>query len=662
MTVPVQTPEIAYTGNGVTTSFAYGFKVLAAGDLVVRINGTLCVLNVDYTVTGVGVEAGGTVVFSVAPANSSAVTIQRSVLVNRLTDYQYQGDFLSPTVNRDFDRSVMMIQDIKVGVATSLRFPVGDTASGFLPNAATRALKGIAFDAAGNITVTAGSDSTSLASALQSNVSASVGAALVGFDAARAYVAGTTGAALKTAAADAAAAQSSATTAASTAATAQSTVDTFKTDVADSVNVAKGTALVGYKINATGAAGRTLQAKLGERISVKDFGAVGDGVADDTAAFQAAIDYVANLAIGSARGGRLCVPPGDYAITATLIMPASKPMELFGEGSGTKLFRKTGTGNIIECRSGSTISGLFFKGPASASSNGIFCNGANVARIENCWFENQNNGIELSVSYAVEIVSCVFDVCYTYGIVAATSAHNTVIERCNFYTAGVRDGGQAIRFSVASDNISIENNDFEYCNVNIQLTSCASVRITGNYLEYHKAACFSFTGCGGVIIESNWIALGQAGTGGDVCTIANITGGRFVSNTIYNQTVAFTSGALTGFTVGLNKKSGTGTLGGAPWIAPVLLNGWTQQANYSTAGFIKDENGWVQLRGGFLSGTVPNAIFTLDVGYRPASIAVFGTASANGDCRITVGTDGTVTPNVAAANNPMIDGIRFYVG
>jgi len=43
-----------------------------------------------------------------------------------------------------------------------------------------------------------------------------------------------------------------------------------------------------YKSDATGAAVRTLHDKLGDTVSVKDFGAVGDGVTDDTAAFNAA--------------------------------------------------------------------------------------------------------------------------------------------------------------------------------------------------------------------------------------------------------------------------------------------------------------------------------------------------------------------------------------
>lgn len=50
-----------------------------------------------------------------------------------------------------------------------------------------------------------------------------------------------------------------------------------------------GSGLVGFIQSGTGAVARTVQAKLRDVISIKDFGAVGDGVADDTDAFEAAL-------------------------------------------------------------------------------------------------------------------------------------------------------------------------------------------------------------------------------------------------------------------------------------------------------------------------------------------------------------------------------------
>lgn len=71
----------------------------------------------------------------------------------------------------------------------------------------------------------------------------------------------------------------------------------------------------GFTQAGIGAVARTALSKLQESISVKDFGAKGDGVTDDTAAIQAAINY--RQLNG---GGSIYFPTATYLIAGTLII------------------------------------------------------------------------------------------------------------------------------------------------------------------------------------------------------------------------------------------------------------------------------------------------------------------------------------------------------
>jgi len=92
----------------------------------------------------------------------------------------------------------------------------------------------------------------------------------------------------------------------------------------------QGAALVGYRTAAAGATGRTVQDKVSESVSVRDFGALGDGVADDTVAIQSAID--ATLSIN---GGALFFPDGVYRITGKLVIPFATGWRIHGQSRGS---------------------------------------------------------------------------------------------------------------------------------------------------------------------------------------------------------------------------------------------------------------------------------------------------------------------------------------
>jgi len=107
-----------YSGNDIVTAFAYGFKITTESEIKVYETTALGVtslltLNVDYTVTGVGEDAGGTVVRSAGALETGASWLLRSAYTaKQLTDFNSQGAFY-PDVHEDaLDKLTMLMQQV----------------------------------------------------------------------------------------------------------------------------------------------------------------------------------------------------------------------------------------------------------------------------------------------------------------------------------------------------------------------------------------------------------------------------------------------------------------------------------------------------------------------------------------------------------------------
>jgi hypothetical protein len=121
--------------------------------------------------------------------------------------------------------------------------------------------------------------------------------------------------------------------------------------------------IVAYDPPFTGGVATNVEDKLAQYVSVKDFGAVGDGVADDTAAIQAAI-------AGSPTGSTVYFPAGTYFVTDTILIDVDVSFVGTGEMGSIILAQHSAPntdvieiGNVDETRVGVCIEklGIQFK-------------------------------------------------------------------------------------------------------------------------------------------------------------------------------------------------------------------------------------------------------------------------------------------------------------
>jgi len=367
------------------TALPFTFKVFAASDLqVIRLNTTTgvestLVLNSDYTVTLNGnqnTSPGGTVTVVVAASATSTVTITSNIANLQPTDLTNQGGFYPEVITDSFDRSTIQIQQISDIGDRTLKIPISD-GSGLdmqLPTATQRANAFLAFDANGEPTAVTGGSSGAPATITRQVFSGDGTTAIFTLasdpgalgNSAQVYIGGiyqqrstyTVGGTTLTF------------SQAPVAGTDNIEFVNFLTDAIGSTSAD----LVLYTPTGSGATARTAAQKFAERQSVKDFGAVGNGVADDTTAFNNA--WTAN------NPNPVFVPAGSYAITGTVTgsFVASGNVTIVGGTVNTIATYGTNlsTGGTASIGSNATVGGtLAVTGPVTFT-NDLAINGSDI--------------------------------------------------------------------------------------------------------------------------------------------------------------------------------------------------------------------------------------------------------------------------------------------
>ena len=266
------------------------------------------------------------------------------------------------------------------------------------------------------------------------------------------------------------------------------TVDNVGTsDVLAVLARSTGSSLVGYQPPGQGWVSRTVQDKLRETVSVKDFGAVGDGVTNDGPAFTSALQAGA--------GTSVYVPQGIY-LCGALSIPTGTC--LYGDSPNSTIIQAIATlpNDVVfisnENTSGSTISdtgitlrnlsvnGQYLTDTARSKALISFSLASNLV-IENCEI--------LTSSYmGVYMLSCEH--------VDFTSCHFFSCGNHNLNSCVVRIDTSIVAPTILSRDISFIECSFEN-NLNTCLSlNCTTCSITNNVFIKNQGIAISLLGIG----------------------------------------------------------------------------------------------------------------------------------------------------------------------
>ena len=422
MTVSSSASRNQYTATAGQTVFAYTFEIVSDDDIVVLKNGVTLTKTADYTVSGVGVDSGGNVTLVVGATAGDILTLYRDMAYERLTDYTNAGDFLAADVNNDFDRLWIATQQVNEEVNRSIKAPVTDplTIDMTLPAKASRVGKLLRFNAttgdpeavSESDVFTSGSLNVYNFTGDGSDTTFSLGQDPGGENNTQVYIDGVyqqkntysvTGTVI-------------------TFSAAPPNLSTIEVMVVKPIAIGATSASSVSFTQAGSSTERNVQLKLQESVSVKDFGAIGDGVTDDTAAIQAAIDSGTKT---------IFFPRGIYFVGTQLTVGSASPLAQFvGDGYLSSEIKCAVSGvNIFLERANVEFFGLRFI-PAPSAVNPIAVKSALPTNFADCdvWFREcwLDTGIYIAhqvVGRGSQFDSCILK-CTTVMEITAPNPYN----------------------------------------------------------------------------------------------------------------------------------------------------------------------------------------------------------------------------------------------
>jgi len=369
MVLVTSNSRVEYPGNNSVGPWAFLFKIYAASDLQVTVLDSTTGLETtlsypaDFSVTGVGNGAGGTVTTTDVVASTESITIRRVRPLTQLVNLTNQGPFLPGNYEDALDKLMMVSQQLDVDGERSVKLAETTDPTTFdatLP-ANMAAGDAIVVNATAN-----GFSMGSLSSAQLSAWNATANLQLDTYTSAGGQF--TPGVTTQLTTSSAPGNLDNLTITQRVSGTVKvlehdeyslsGTTVTFTSAIpAGCTRVEIGYMLV-YQINTvlpqnipwnqlgTGASTRNVRDKLREIVTPYDFGAVGDGTTDDTTAYTNAIARAHTL------GGTVAHPAGTFKLTDNVTANSNVTLDYSGGGIITIATGKvlTNSGHLVAPR------------------------------------------------------------------------------------------------------------------------------------------------------------------------------------------------------------------------------------------------------------------------------------------------------------------------